>query len=66
MTEPTHGGRRKGAGRKPAPVGTIKVPLTIKIEPELREYLRQQPNATATVEVALRRSKQFREWVRAQ
>jgi len=38
----SHGGKRKGAGRKPAPDGTAKVPMTIKVEPQVREYLRQQ------------------------
>ena len=56
------GGKRKGAGRKPAPVGTVKVPYAMKLEPELVEYLRQCENATATVETALKRSKAFREW----
>jgi hypothetical protein len=58
----THGGKRDGAGRKPAPEGTAKVPMTIKVEPELREYLRACANATATIEDALKRSKAFREW----
>ena len=56
------GGKRKGAGRKPAPAGTAKVPMTIKVEPELREYLSQCENATAAIETALKRSKAFREW----
>lgn len=56
------GGKRKGAGRKPAPEGTQKIPMTIKVEPELREYLRQCENATDTIETALRRSKAFRDW----
>jgi len=56
------GGKRKGAGRKPAPQGTVKVPYSMKLEPELVEYLRQCENATATMETALKRSKAFREW----
>jgi len=35
-----HGGKREGAGRKPAPDGTAKIPMAIKIAPDLREYLR--------------------------
>lgn len=58
------GGKRKGAGRKPAPKGTAKVPITIKVEPELREYLRSCENATEAIETALKRSKSFREWER--
>jgi hypothetical protein len=57
-----HGGKRKGAGRKPAPAGTTKTPITIKIEPALRDYLSSCDNATATIETALKRSKAFREW----
>ena len=58
------GGKRKGAGRKPAPAGTAKVPMTIKVEPELREYLRSCDNATEAIETALKRSKAFRDWKR--
>lgn len=58
------GGKRKGAGRKPAPAGTKKVPMTIKVEPELREYFRQCDNATEAIETALKRSKAFRDWKR--
>lgn len=58
------GGKRKGAGRKPAPEGTAKVPITIKVEPKLREYLRQCENATEAIETALKRSKAFRDWKR--
>lgn len=56
------GGKRKGAGRKPAPEGTQKIPMTIKVEPELREYLQQCENATDAIETALKRSKAFRDW----
>ena len=58
------GGKRKGAGRKPAPEGTQKIPMTIKVEPELRKYLQQCENATEAIETALKRSKSFREWKR--
>jgi hypothetical protein len=56
------GGKRKGAGRKPGPQGTVKVPYAMKLKPEVVEYLRQCENATATVESVLKRSKAFREW----
>lgn len=62
MTANNRGGKRKGAGRKPAPQGTTKVPYSMKLEPELVKYLRQLQNATATVEAVLKRSKAFREW----
>ena len=60
------GGKRKGAGRKPAPQGTHKVPMTIKVAPDLRQYLRRCENATEAIETALRRSKDFRDWTRDQ
>lgn len=56
------GGKRKGAGRKPAPAGTQKQPMAIKVAPDVREYLRQCDNATEIIENALRRSKSFRGW----
>ena len=58
------GGKREGAGRKPALDGTAKLPMTIKVEPELREYLRQCENATEAIETAIKRSKAFRDWKR--
>lgn len=58
------GGKRKGAGRKPAPAGTLKVPMTIRVAPELREYLRSRENATEAIETELRQSKAFRDWKR--
>tara|TARA_R110002051_G_C8378928_1_gene444816 strand:+ start:286 stop:480 length:195 start_codon:yes stop_codon:yes gene_type:complete len=56
------GGKRAGSGRKPAEAGTKKIPYAIKIDPTLREYLRQRDNATETIEAALSRSKSFRDW----
>lgn len=55
------GGARPGAGRKP--IGDkAKVAMCIKIEPELRRYLQGLPNATAAIELAIKRSKNFRDW----
>ena len=59
-----HGGSRKGAGRKPAPDGTAKVPYGTKLAPIVVEYLRQCGNAAATIETAIKRSKTFRDWNR--
>lgn len=56
------GGKREGAGRKPAPEGTTKAAYSTKLDPLVIEYLRSRPNAAATVEAALKRSKDFREW----
>ena len=61
-----HGGKRAGAGRKPAPAGTgtTKVPYGTKLEPVVVEYLRECGNAAATIETTINRSKAFREWLR--
>ena len=55
------GGKRKGAGRKARP-DERKVPLAIKLDRELAEYLATVESKTGTIEEALRRSKGFREW----
>lgn len=57
-----HGGKREGAGRKARP-DERKIPLAIKLEVELSEYLASCENKTAAIEEALRRSNGFREWV---
>lgn len=62
MSEPRRGGKREGAGRKPAPEGTAKVPYGTKLDPMLVEYLRQRVNAVETIEAAITRSKDYREW----
>jgi hypothetical protein len=56
------GGKREGAGRKPAPAGTIKVAYATKLTPEVIKFLRQCENAAETIDDTLRRSKAFREW----
>jgi hypothetical protein len=56
------GGKREGAGRKPAPVGTAKVPYATKLAPLVVEYLRQRENAAQAIETAIERSKDYREW----
>jgi len=55
-----HGGKRKGAGRKPAPDRAKKIPISIKVKPDLVEYLRSTANATATIEAAVERSMGYR------
>lgn len=57
----SHGGKRKGAGRKPSPE-RAKVPYGTKLEFEVVEYLRQCDNAAKTLEDAVKRSKAFKEW----
>lgn len=56
------GGKREGAGRKAAPKGTAKVPYGTKLDPLVVEYLRQRANAVETIETAITRSKDYREW----
>jgi len=58
------GGKRKGAGRKPAPAGTVKIVYGTKLPPEVIKYLRQCENAAKAVETAIKRSKAYREWKR--
>lgn len=55
------GGKREGAGRKARP-DDRKIPLAVKIDRELAEYLASCESKTATIEESLRRSKGFREW----
>lgn len=57
----SHGGKRKGAGRKARP-DERKIPLAVKLDRELAEYLATVESKTGTIEDALRRSKGFREW----
>lgn len=56
------GGKREGAGRKPAPEGTQKVPYATKLSPRVVEYLRQRENAAQAIETAIEKAKDFREW----
>ena len=59
----THGGKRKGAGRKPDPESR-KRPLAIRISPDLAEYLETVEDKTAVIETAVVRSKPFKDWKR--
>lgn len=57
----SHGGKRKGAGRKPSH-NAAKVPYGTKLEGDVVEYLRQCENAAKTLEDVIKRTKSFREW----
>lgn len=64
MTTNTHGGPRtpgpgKSLGRPPKP--DAKVPMSVRLAPDVAEYLREQENQSVTVEEALRRTKGFRQ-----
>ena len=64
------GGKREGAGRKPGR-GERKESLSIGVTPTLREYLAEQVTAdppvsmSEMVEDAIRKTKKFREWLKA-
>lgn len=57
-----HGGKRPGAGRKPAPEGTQKVPYATKLAPTVVKYLRSRENAAQTIETLVAKSKEFKKW----
>jgi hypothetical protein len=61
MVRLKHGGKRKGAGRKPSPK-PLKVPYGTKLEFDVVEYLRQCENAAKTLEDVIKRTKAFKEW----
>ena len=61
MNENTHGGKRDGAGRKPAPEGEKKETLCVRLSPDVIEYLKQA-GAGVIIEAAIRRTKAFKEW----
>jgi len=49
-----HGGKRPGAGRKPAPAGTTKIPYSTKLSPEVIAILRKSGNAARAIEDAVK------------
>lgn len=57
-----HGGKRKGAGRKPVPNGR-SVPKSIKVSRRVADYLSER--GTGIIEDTIRRTKDFREWCRS-
>jgi hypothetical protein len=59
--QPTHGGSRPGAGRKPLLDGK-KIPVTKKLSVDIVAYLQSCENATEAIEDAIRRSKGFKAW----
>ena len=58
----SHGGKRPGAGAKPAPEGTQKVPYATKLAPVVVQYLRSRENAAQAIETAITKSKDFKNW----
>ncbi len=64
----THGGKRTaGPGKKLGrpPKADAKIAYGTKLAPVVVEYLRQRANGAETIEVAIKRSKDFREWRRS-
>jgi hypothetical protein len=56
------GGKRAGAGRKPAR-GEAKVTTSIKVTPTLKEYLSQcEQSQSEVIESVIRNTKAFRKW----
>jgi hypothetical protein len=56
------GGKRKGAGRKPAR-GERKETLALRVTPTLRAFLDDQSESMSdVVEDTIRRTKAFRDW----
>jgi len=56
----SHGGKRKGAGRKSRP-DSRSVPKSIKVSQQVADYLGER--GTGVIEDVIRRTKDFREWV---
>ena len=59
----TRGGKRPGAGRKPAP-DTKKLHKGFRLRQDVLAYLEQSGNQGETIETAIRNSKAFRDWKR--
>jgi len=54
----------KQSGR-PAPLGR-KVPVGIRLTPDVLEFCKQHPDGFTVLEDAVRKSKAFREWLKGQ
>jgi len=54
----------KQSGR-PAPLGR-KVPVGIRLTPDVLQFCKQHPDGFTVLEDAVRKSKAFREWLKAQ
>jgi hypothetical protein len=56
MTNP-----KRKPGRPPSGI-PHKIPKTFKLSPDIVAFLSEQRNATETIENAVRKTKEFREW----
>jgi hypothetical protein len=50
---------------RPAPLGR-KVPVGIRLTPDVLKFCKQHPDGFTVLEDAVRKSKAFREWLKAQ
>lgn len=50
---------------RPAPLGR-KVPVGIRLTPDVLEFCKQHPDGFTVLEDAVRKSKAFRDWLKAQ
>jgi hypothetical protein len=64
MTE-SHPSPKLRRGRPPKPAADRKQAKSIRIAPDVANFLATQENQNATIEAAIRRSKAFRDWWRA-
>jgi hypothetical protein len=60
--KPSHGGRRKGAGRKPAKK-PAKRPASVRLATDVADYLDCTANRSTAVEGAVRASLGYRLWM---
>jgi hypothetical protein len=54
----------KRPGKKPGVMGK-KTGRTLKLSPDIQEFLRRAESASALVETIIRQSRQFRAWVKS-
>ena len=63
--EPTHGGARIGAGKKPSTTG-VKVTKSHRFTPEVGKFLEGVDKESEFIESLIRKSRQFKSWQAAQ
>ena len=60
----SNGGRRDGAGRKPICAALKRVPVCIKLDPRVVEFLRHKGAYGNWIETLIRTSEPYREWLK--
>lgn len=56
-----HGGARPNSGPKPKPPELLKVPIGMRLAPEVAACIKAQPSQVAYMERIVKRSKEFKE-----